>query len=407
MKNLIIVSLSLIILSSCAVGQAVDRGLYSIANAVSSEDLITGERRLSAAERRKQIQEGNRTVASLISKYKKEGKKIDSELSPRQYERAVKIMNRILSVSHLKGESWTLHLIPEDSFNAFVTGGSTVVVHEGLMSQLKIDDEVAAVMAHEIAHVAANHVFEQRASMMASAVAKSSAAKSQAIQVAYTHNNEVEADKVGVLYTALAGYDPLSASRIWQDMYSKRGNNGQMYQSHPITSERIALNKSVAEKVKQYYIPGRVNPNAEAILFNNVLWSKKASSREVGEGGGVAAVAETFLGYYKEKQNAKIEASRQSQRIGMLKDIQTKMKIVDGKMLDNGKVAMLIQYSGSRPVGGLSIKAASPVSYDIYRHNAIVQPNQKFTAHFKDSILKTKDGSKPKIKLVIDEGQYY
>lgn len=392
---------------SCTVGNAVDRGLYSVANAVSSEDLITGRRKLSAADREKQIAQGNAYIKKLVNKYRKEGKKINEDLDANQYYRALGIFKKVHAVSHLRNEKWDLYLVPEDSFNAYTTGGTAIVVNLGLMKKLAFDDEVAAVIAHEIAHVAANHVFERQATMMAGLVAKSKTIKQGAVQAAYSHNDEAEADKVGILYDALAGYDPMSASRIWAKIYRERGNNGQSYQDHPISSERLKNAKDVAEKVEQYYIPGRQNPNFEAILFNNSLYQKQLSSYKAGSGGGVAAVAETLANYYAAKQNAKKEAFRQSQRIGVLKDIQSNMKIVNGKMLDNGKVAMLVQYTGSRPIGRLAIKAVSPSGSSIYRHNSVVHPNEKFTAQFSGGILKTSDGSKPKIKLVVDEGKYF
>ncbi len=396
-----------LLLQSCEVGQAVDRGLYSVVNAVSSEDLITGQRKLSSAERSKQIAQGNAYVKKLIDKYRKDGKKINTDLNSAQYNRAVRIFNRVHAVSHLRNERWDVYLIPEDSFNAFVTGGTSIVIHMGLMKDLSFDDEVAAVIGHEIAHVVANHVFERQAAQMASLVAKSSSAQKASVQAAYSHNDEQEADKVGILYAALAGFDPMSASRIWASQYKKQGNNGQSYQGHPMTSERLQMTQDIAEKVKQYYIPGRKNPNFENILVDNVLFQKKSGGAEAGAGGGVSAVAETLIGFYADKQKAKLEASRQNQRIAMLKDMQSKMIIAGGKMGSDGLVEMLVQYTGSKPIGKLAIKAVSPAASSIYRHPSVVRPNEKFTAKFSEAILKTKDGSKPKIKLLVDEGQYF
>lgn len=393
--------------SACQVAQHADNALYSLANSVSSEDLITGQRKLSSADRKKQISQGNRIIESIIQKYQKDGKKINEELDRGQYDRLLGIFKKVHSVSHLRHEQWDIYLIPEDSFNAFVTGGTAVVVHMGLMKDLKFDDEIAAVIAHEIAHVAANHVFERQGAMMASMLGRSKSMQHGAVQAAYTHNDESEADKVGILYAALAGYDPKSSSRIWNSLYKKSGNSGQRYQDHPMNSERAKMAGQFADKVKDYYIPGRVNPNFANILVNNNLWQKKGSSHKAGSGGGVAAVAETLVSYYKDKQNAKKEAYRQSKRIAMLKNMQSDMDIIGGNKLDDGRVEMLIHYVGKRPIGKLAIKAKSTSGSSLYRHNAVVRPDEKFSAIFSGKILKSKNGSAPEIKLIVDEGQYF
>lgn len=394
-------------LVACQPARKADIALYSLADSVSSRDTVTGARKLSYAERDRQISQGNKMVSELINKYRKEGKQINSALDSRQYSRALRVFDKVHSVSHMRDEEWDVYLIPEDSFNAFVTGGTSIVIHQGLMKELSFDDEVAAVIAHEIAHVSANHVFERQAAMMAGLIGGSDSIKMNSVQAGYSHNDEVEADKIGVLYAALAGYDPMASSRIWHSMYKSEGNDGQFYQSHPMTSERIKLTKEFGQKARTYYIPGKINPDFQNILANNAFWQKQGEGYQPGEGGGVAAVAETLLNYYVEKQNAQKEASRQNQRIGMLKDIQSHMRIADGKLLDNGQVAMLVQYTGERPVGKLAIKAVSKDKSSLYRHPSVVYPNQQFKALFDDGILKTQDGSKPQIKLLVDEGQYF
>lgn len=168
---------------------------------------MTGQRTLSVADRSAQIKQGNAAVEQLLSAEKKAGRKVDAALDRQQYQRLIRIFDRVHQVSHLNQERWQPILIDRDSFNAFTTGGTYIVVHRGLMQQLN-DDEVAAVIGHEIAHTVANHVGERQTSQQLSLLA-SSAARQQGYQAAFTHELEREVDRIGVsaiLSTALGAY---------------------------------------------------------------------------------------------------------------------------------------------------------------------------------------------------------
>lgn len=141
------------LLGGCQTLQQIDKGLYQVADAVSEEDRVTGQRSLSFAGRTEQIAQGNRYVEQILAKEKKEGRKVDAALDKRQYYRLVRVFDRIHTSSHLRNERWRPVLIDRNSFNAFTTGGTYIVVHSELMKQLKSDDELAAVLGHEIATV--------------------------------------------------------------------------------------------------------------------------------------------------------------------------------------------------------------------------------------------------------------
>ncbi|MDX1949034.1 MAG: M48 family metallopeptidase [Rickettsiales bacterium] len=395
-------------LASCQAMQAVDRKLYDVTNKVTTKDLVTGKRSISSADRPSQIAKGNQASEKIINGYLQKGAKINEKLSKTQYERALNIFNRVHSVSHLRNEDWKLILLPDNEFNAFVTGGTYLFVNKGLMDKLSFDDEVAAVLAHEIAHVSSNHVFEREGGMMASMLAGSKSAKSNAYQAGYSTNDEYEADNVGILYMALAGYDPYAAGRIWQKIYSSSGTYGQAFQTHPITSERMNNANQVANKVKQYQISGEINPNFQNILSGNNLYqtTNEQALPQAGMGGGLAAALMTAADFYSKKTRAKSQAVNQSNRIATLQEIQQNMQIIGAKKLDENSFAMRIQYSGARPVSNLAVMAVSPEKQSLYRLQENVMPNSAFTAIFDNSVLQMQDGSKAKMKLVVDEGRY-
>lgn len=401
MKRILITILALFV-TSCQTMQSVDRGLYSLSNTVSSQDRITGARTLNIADRAKQIPQGNKAAAQAVAKYKTK----DAALNAAQYARVKKIFSRILQVSHMKGENWTVHLIPEDSFNAFTTGGTVIVVHEGLMERLKSDDEIAAVLGHELAHVSANHVFERQAGQMAYAVGGGSTGKSGLVQAAYSRQDEYEADNIGILYMALAGYNPSAAADIWNMMYNSSGANGQMVHSHPVTSDRMQNAKAVANKVQQYYKPGMINASAQEILNGNALYQKRKEVAAPGQGGGLASLLETAANFYVGKVKAKQGAAEESNRILTLREIQGNLKLLDTGKTNDGAIGMRFKYVGQRPVGNLALKAVSKTGESVFRVRNVVNPNSEFNAFFSPEIIDTSLGANQKVKLVVDEGGY-
>ena len=407
MKNSL-VFLLLVALASCQTLQQADKALYDGANRFSSKDLVTGERKLNFASREEQIKQGNAEALKIISDYESKGARLNEKLDANQYSRLQNIFKNIHQVSHLRDEVWQVVLLPEKEFNAFVTGGTFVFVNYGLMQSSPFDDEIAAVISHEISHVSANHVFERNASNTASMLAGSKLAKSSFMQSAYSQKDELEADKIGVLYMTLAGYDPEASARVWEKIYSRKGNDGQVISTHPLAGQRLAQNRQTVNAVKQYLVPGQINPNYAYILEHNPLWNKGSftSSIPAGAGGGIASMAETALNYYKEKQQAKQISAENINRVMNLKEVEKNMKILGARKLDDGKIALDIQYTGTAAITGLAIKAVTENSESIYRHQEAILPNQNFSAVFGSELFQNADGNKPKMKLVVDEAYY-
>ena len=321
-------AVSMLFLGGCQTLQSLDKGLYNVAESISETDRVTGQRTLSAADRSAQIRQGNTAVEQMLAKEQQQGRKVNGALNRQQYQRLVRIFDRIHRVSHLSRERWQPVLIDRDSFNAFTTGGTYIVVHLGLMQQLD-DDEVAAVVGHEVAHTVANHVGERQTQQQLSLLA-SKAARQKGYQAAYTHELEREADRIGILYSALAGYNPYAATGIWQRQYKQQGNARSLFaHDHPVNAERAAETKAIADQVKPYYRKGSINPNHAALLNNNVLWQKRDNQHKqtAGEGGGVAAILTTALGAYVDHQQAKAEAGRQSQHARFVKAVEQHMQL--------------------------------------------------------------------------------
>lgn len=173
----------------------------------------------------------------------------------------------------------------------------------------------------------ANHVFERQSHAQISALARSKSAGKGGYQAAFTHESEREADRIGILYSSLAGFDPMAASRIWARQYKLEGNARALFaHDHPVNAERQAETAKVGQAVKQYYRPGQQNPQYAGLLKDNVLW-QQGQSAKAGEGGGVQALLGTAFGAYVQHEQAKQEARRQQAQANFVKAIESRMTL--------------------------------------------------------------------------------
>lgn len=401
------------LLSGCEALQSVDRGLYSAAEAVTERDLVTGQRTLSTASRGQQIAQGNAAVEQIVAQQKKSGKKINAELDAKAYQRLVQVFDRIHRVSHLANERWQPVLIDNPSFNAFTTGGTYIVVHSGLMKDLTDDAELAAVLGHEIAHTVANHVFERQTHQTAALIAGSEAARQGGYQAAFTHESEIEADKIGILYAALAGFDPYAASRIWEKQYKKEGSaKGLFFHDHPVNPERALLTRNVANQVNQYYRKDQQNAQSAALLNSNVLWRKGSESAEAGNGGGLSAILGTALGAYVQHQGTKQEASRQAQQIQMMQALDKGVVVIGEKVIDQHSWQVVWQnrnnISMNNVVMGVLIKDSSGKVRRYVAHvTGSVRSGARFAGRFLLPDITVAQLKRMQVKYYLDDATPY
>lgn len=376
-------------ISGCQALATIDQNLYQAAESVSEKDRVTGQRSLSTAARGAQIQQGNSVIKRLLAEEEKAGRAINQELDSKQYLRLVRVFDRLHQVGHLQRERWKPLLIKRDSFNAFTTGGTYIVVHSGLMEQLKSDDELAAVVGHEIAHTVANHLGESNTHRTLSRLTASRSAKTNAYQAAFTHENEREADRIGILYSALAGFDPFAAQRIWQRQYNKSGNGRALFlHDHPVNAERAVETGRVAKKVVSYYKPGQSNPKASQLIKNNTLWRYQESGPAAGEGGGVVALLSTAADALIKHETVKHEASRQQRTAQFVKAVEQHMKRLGSQAISKHQLKVLWQFQANRApslVGvtmGLMVKKDGKVIRTISHVKEKIRAGGKFVTVF-------------------------
>lgn len=167
-------------------------------------------------------------------------------------------------VGQLEGDpasfDWELAIFDQDQVNAFVLPGGKISVYNGLLRVTKNDAQLAAVMGHEVAHVTQRHPAERMARTKATQVGVgvlsgivggtpiAAQSASTAMQIGaqlglllpFNRGQENEADEVGLMFMARAGFDPRESVKLWQNMQASKDNEPPEFMStHPSSDTRI------------------------------------------------------------------------------------------------------------------------------------------------------------------------
>lgn len=177
--------------------------------------------------------------------------------------------------SELKNFQWEFNLVQDKNANAFCMPGGKIVVYDGLFPYTKNETGLAIVLGHEIAHAVAKHSAEQLTKQQNQSIGTNIGANVIGIvtgsntigniagQVAgqyfsfrnlkYSRENELEADHMGLIFAAMAGYDPQQAVSFWQRMSAGNGNTNDLLSTHPSDAKRIAaIQREMPEALKYY-----------------------------------------------------------------------------------------------------------------------------------------------------------
>jgi predicted Zn-dependent protease len=204
-------------------------------------------------------------------------------LAPPDYpplQRLQRIARRLVPYTHRFSERsdawrWEVNLIGSKQVNAFVMPGGKIAFFTGIIDELKLlDDEIAMIMGHEMAHALLEHGREREGQARLAQIATIGASvfsqilgygdlggqlasgASQLTLLKFNRGDETEADLVGMDIAARAGYDPRAAVKLWQKMSAMSRGQGQPPQflsTHPAHATRIETIRAALPKVLPFY----------------------------------------------------------------------------------------------------------------------------------------------------------
>ena len=197
---------------------------------------------------------------------------------------------------------WQFNLVADKQANAWCMPGGLIVVYEGLLPITQDEASLAIVLGHEIAHAVARHSAEQMstqikqqygvqgAGALASilGVGSNTVAVGQAVvssginlfNLKYSRSHESEADYMGLIFAAMAGYNPEAAVTFWQRMASaSTSNTSEFLSDHPSDATRIKNIQGWLPEAKKYYKP-KTTTTAKKTTTTKKTTTKKTTKKK-------------------------------------------------------------------------------------------------------------------------------
>jgi len=238
---------------------------------------ITGRNQLIMVSPQQELALGFESAKQVLQK-----EKVSND--PQKNAQVKRIGQRIATVTeqaYAPGYQWEFFVIDNnEEGNAFCLPGGKVFVYTGLFKYAANDDELAAVMGHEIAHALARHGAERMSAgqlqqvggQVLGAVMQSQGVSAPSTNVAmqafgigtqlgvmlpHSRTQEYEADQIGLLLSAKAGYDPRAALSFWQKFGASGETPPEYLSTHPAPANRISEIKALLPKAIPLYEANR------------------------------------------------------------------------------------------------------------------------------------------------------
>lgn len=270
---------------------------------------ITGRKQNILVSDEQVLSLSNKEYSDYMKSAKLSTNSANTAMVKRVGQRLATAVEKYLNEHGLQAEtkeySWEFNLVQDQSVNAFCMPGGKIVVYEGLLPVTKDEASLAIVLGHEIAHAVAKHSAEQMSKQIknqygteilgqvlnAAGVSSGTTQLAQIIaqkglqfrSLKYSRDNESEADRMGLIFAAMAGYDPNVAVSFWQRMAQMTGNSNQsdVFSDHPSDAKRIAAIKQELPEALTYYKPVTTTSKKKTTTTKKkTTTSKKTSTRK-------------------------------------------------------------------------------------------------------------------------------
>ena len=241
---------------------------------------VTGRKQLNLIPNSEMLSMSFQQYDDFIKTNKLSTNKNQSNTVKRVGERIKNAVNQYFQsqglADNLKDYSWEFNLVESDQVNAWAMPGGKVVVYTGILPITRDETGLAVVMGHEIAHAVAQHGNERMSQLLLTqlgGLALSKALEEQpqltrdlaltaygvgttvGVLLPYSRTQESEADRLGLIFMAMAGYNPNSAVDFWQRMAAMKGGEAppEFLSTHPSDQTRINDIKKHLPEALQYY----------------------------------------------------------------------------------------------------------------------------------------------------------
>ncbi len=263
MKKIVFVLLAITLLGACAKNKITGRKQFSLVNDATMQGMAVQE--YAQFLQQSKIVPNSNAQTEMV---KRVGSRIATAITKYYTDKGLG--------AQFADYKWEYNLVESKDVNAWCMPGGKIVVYTGILPITQNENALAVVMGHEIAHAVAEHGKERMSQQLAQqlggvALAVAVSAKPQETQDLYaqafgvgstvfgilphSRKQELESDKLGLLYSALAGYDPREAVPFWGRMsnLSQGQKPPEFLSTHPAEETRIAkLQAYMPEAVKVY-----------------------------------------------------------------------------------------------------------------------------------------------------------
>jgi predicted Zn-dependent protease len=235
--------------------------------------LNEGELQQMALKEYQTFLSGNKVISTTVNK--------DAEMVSRIGQRLVNAITAYYTekglASELQGYQWEYNLVDSKEVNAWCMPGGKIVVYTGLLPITQNEAALAAVMGHEITHALGKHGNERMSqSMLAQGIGMAGGILTAGnekvngifnniygpgaqlgVLLPNSRKQELEADKLGLIFTAMAGYNPQEAIPLWERMAAAGGGQRppEFLSTHPAEETRIQKLKEMMPEALKYYKP--------------------------------------------------------------------------------------------------------------------------------------------------------